>query len=128
MSNITVDRSTDFRTYYLTIPYFGIDSRRFLNRLSKILKSKFNLKVCPVYKTFKIGNYFQLKSTTLLGLCSNVIYEFTCSCDANLTYVDYFIAINVHTQQLDLRCRWRLVQKRVSQLLVDKRGKAMLPA
>ena len=28
--------------------------------------------------------------------------------------VDYFIAINVHTQPLDLRCWWRLVQKRVS--------------
>ena len=60
VSNITVDRSTDCRTYYITIPYFGIDSRRFLNRLSKIFKSKFNVKVCPVYKTFKIGNYFQL--------------------------------------------------------------------
>ena len=42
--------------------------------------------------------------------------------------VDYFIAINVHTQPLDLRHRWRLVQKRVFQSLVDKRGKAMLPA
>ena len=42
--------------------------------------------------------------------------------------VDYFIAINVHTQPLDLRCRWRLVQKSVSYSLVDKRGKAMLPA
>ena len=42
--------------------------------------------------------------------------------------VDYFIAINVHTQPLDLRCRWRLVQKHVSQSLMDKRGKAMLPA
>ena len=70
-----------FRTLVLTR---GV----FLNRLSKIFKSKFSVKVCPVYKTFKIGNYFQLKSTTPLGLCSNVIYEFTCSCDANLTYID----------------------------------------
>ena len=42
--------------------------------------------------------------------------------------VDYFITINVDTQPLDLRCRWRLVQKRVFQSLVDKRDKAMLPA
>ena len=87
VSNITVDRSTDYNTYYLIIPYFGIDSRRFLNCLSTILKSKFNVKLCPVYKTFKIGNYIQLKSKTPLGLCSNVIYKFTCSCDANLTYI-----------------------------------------
>ena len=73
--NITIDCSTDCCPY-LTIPYFGIDSRCFLNQLSKILKSKFNMKVCPVYKTFKIGNYFQLKCRTPLGLCSNVIYEF----------------------------------------------------
>ena len=45
------------------------------------------MKVCPVYKTFKIGNYFQLKSRTPFGFCSNVIYEFTCLCDANLTYI-----------------------------------------
>ena len=102
VSNITVDRSTDCRTYYLTIPYFSIDSRRFLNRLSKIFKSKFNVKVCPVYKTFKIGNYFQLKSTTPLGLCSNVIYEFTCSCDANLTY------IGMSTRHLSTRAKEHL--------------------
>ena len=45
-----------------------------------------------------------------------------------ILYVDYFKAINVHTQPLDLQCQWRLVQKHVSQSLVDKRGKAMLPA
>ena len=28
--------------------------------------------------------------------------------------VDYFITINIHAQPLDLRCRWRLVQKCVS--------------
>ena len=42
--------------------------------------------------------------------------------------VKYFIAINVHAQPLDLQCQWRLVQKRVSQSLVDKYSKAMLPA
>ena len=42
--------------------------------------------------------------------------------------VDYFIAINVQTQPLDLRFWWRLVQKRLSQSLVDKRVKAVLPA
>ena len=42
--------------------------------------------------------------------------------------VDYFITINVHAQPLDLRYQWRLVQKRVSQSLVDKRGKTLLPA
>ena len=85
VSNIIVDRSTECCTYYLRVPCFSVDLRYFFNGLSKILKLKFKVKVCPVYKTFKIGNYFQLKFKTPLGLCSNDIYEFTCLCDANLT-------------------------------------------
>ena len=71
MSNLTLDPSADCCTYYLTIPYFGVDSRRFVNCLSKILKSKFNVIVFRVYKAFKIKKYFQLKFKTPLGLCSN---------------------------------------------------------
>ena len=39
-----------------------------------------------IYKTFKPGTYFQLKSRTPLLLCSNVVFKFTCLCDSNLTY------------------------------------------
>ena len=60
------------------------------------------MKLCPVNKTFKIGNYFQLKSRTSLGLCSNVIYEFTCSCDVNLTY------IGMSSRHLSIRAREHL--------------------
>ena len=58
VSNITVDCSTDCRTYYFTIPYFGIDSRRFLNRLSKNLKSKFNVKIVLIIKHLKLETTF----------------------------------------------------------------------
>ena len=40
-----------------------------------------------IYKTFKTGTYFQLKSRTPLWLCSNVVYKFTCSWDSNLTHI-----------------------------------------
>ena len=40
--------------------------------------------------------------TTPLGLCSNVIYEFTCSCDANLTY------IGMSTRHLSTRAKEHL--------------------
>ena len=60
------------------------------------------MKVCPVNKTFKIGNYFQLKSRTPLALCSNVIYEFTCLCNANLTY------IGMSTRHMSTRAREHL--------------------
>ena len=47
-------------------------------------------------------NYFQLKSRTPLGLCSNVIYEFACLCKANLTY------IGISTRHLSTRAREHL--------------------
>ena len=40
----------------------------------------------PVYKTCKVGNYFNLKSNTPALLLSNVVYCFPCPCDAGLTY------------------------------------------
>ena len=51
---------------------------------------------------YKIGNYFELKSRAPLSLCSNVIYEFTCLCDTNLTY------IGMSTQHLSTKAREHL--------------------
>ena len=50
--------------YNLNIPYFGHDSRRFLIKLKNIIKSKvkITLKINPIYKTFKVSHYFQLKT------------------------------------------------------------------
>ena len=78
---------TDPKICYVTIPFIGKESRRFGNRLAKLLHTVFDVKVSVIYKTFKTGNYFQLKSRTPLNLCSNVVYKFTCSCDSNLTYI-----------------------------------------
>ena len=69
------------------IPYLGKESHHFANRLSALIKNKYNLKISPIYKTFKVVNYFQLKSKTPVALCSNVVYKFSCSCDTNKTYI-----------------------------------------
>ena len=45
------------------------------------------LKLVPSYKTMKVSNYFHIKLMTPLGLCSNVVYCYTCPCDAGLTYL-----------------------------------------
>ena len=78
--------TSEKENYYITIPYLESESRRFINKLAKIIKNKINVNIVPVYKSFKIGRYFQLKFDTPLALCSNVVYKFTCSCDMNLTY------------------------------------------
>ena len=45
------------------------------------------LKLVPLHKTMKVANYFHLKSMTPLGLCSNVVYSYTCPSDTGLTYL-----------------------------------------
>ena len=65
----------------------GKESYHFANCLSALIKNKYNLKISPINKTFKVVNYFQLKSKTHVALCSNVVYKFSCSCDTNKTYI-----------------------------------------
>ena len=65
----------------------GKESHHFANRLSALIKNKYNLKISPIYKTFKVANYFQLKSKTPVALCSNVVYKFSCLCNTNKTYI-----------------------------------------
>ena len=71
----TIPDTSEKENYYITIPYLENESRRFINKLAKIIKNKINVNVVPVYKSFKIGRYFQLKSDTPLALCSNVVYQ-----------------------------------------------------
>ena len=69
--------------YFLKLPYFGMPSQRFAKKLSTLVLSKFNVKISPIYSAFKVGRIFQIKDKTPLPLCSNVVYQFTCSCDAS---------------------------------------------
>ena len=103
-SNQQVDPETSVfndHIYCIALPYFGKESRRFINNLQKIINSKLNLsiKLNALYKTFKVSNYFQLKSPVPSALCSNVVYEFSCSCDTNLTYID------MSTRHLSIRVK-----------------------
>ena len=69
------------------IPYLGKKSHHFANRLSALIKNKYNLKISSIYKTFKVVNYFQLKSKSPVVLYSNFVYKFSCSCVTNKTYI-----------------------------------------
>lgn len=73
--------------YFVKLPYFGMLSQRFAKRLSKLVFSQFNVKISPIYSTFKVGRIFQIKDKTPLPLCSNVVYQFTCSCDTSTSYI-----------------------------------------
>ena len=68
------------------VSYVGEASIRFVKALSQLCLRQFDVRLLPLYRTNKVGQYFLLKSATSLPLCSNVVYKFTSSCDANLTY------------------------------------------
>ena len=75
------------REYYFSVPYLGVESRAFAKAFTRLIKKNLDVKFIPIYKTYKINSYFQLKSKTPLALCSNVVYKFMCSCDTNNTYI-----------------------------------------
>ena len=74
-SSVDTDQTSRSSTheYPIVIPYFGKDSRRFVNKFSKIIRNQLNVKIIPIYKSFKVKSYFQLKSKTPVALCSNVV-------------------------------------------------------
>ena len=81
------ENSDECETCFFKIPYIGSASKQFTKSLFKLVYREFGLKLKVVYDTFKINRYFQLKTKTPHALCSNVVYQFRCSCDTNLAYV-----------------------------------------
>ena len=74
-------------TVAVEIPYVGKQSDIFAKDISKLIWKFSAVHLTPIYKTCKVGNYFNLKSNTLALLLSHVIYRFSCSWDAGLTYI-----------------------------------------
>ena len=65
------------------VPYVGEASIRFVKALSRLCLKQFHVRLLPLFRTNKVGQYFQLKSETPFPPCSNVVYKFTCFCDTN---------------------------------------------
>ena len=69
--------------------YHTLDKHPFnlLKSLKRLCRKKFDVKILPIYQTVKVSKYFQLKSATPKALCSNIVYQFLCACDAHLSYI-----------------------------------------
>ena len=65
------------------IPYIGMSSVIYGR---KILKSNYCVDVRIVFTSFKVRNYFSLKSRTLSSLLSNVLYKVQFLCDTDQVY------------------------------------------
>ena len=86
-------------TIFVKIPYIGKKSHDFGKKLSTLFHTNFNIKITPVFSSFKVETFFKLKSMTPPFLTTNVVYEFVCSCDTSMSY------IGVTTRPLLLRMR-----------------------
>ena len=73
--------------YIFKIPYVGNISHEFKSQMVKLFYNELRIDILPVFNTFKVSNYFSLKSVTPKLLTSNVVYKFTCLCDTNITYI-----------------------------------------
>ena len=78
--------SDECETCFLKVPYIGSASKHCTKSLSEFAYREFGFRRV-VYDTFKINRCFQLKTKTPHALCSDVVYQFRCSCDTNLAYV-----------------------------------------
>ena len=69
------------------IPYIGLPSIIFSKKLKELFKTYYCIDIRVAFTSFKVRNYFSLKCRTPLPLLANVVYKFTCSRDANITYI-----------------------------------------
>ena len=88
--SVTSDTESVHSNYsILRIPYYGKESVKFAKKLSNIICKKFDIDIKIVYSTFKIKNYFRLKCRTPFPLLSNVVYQFNCAENAQVSYIGY---------------------------------------
>ena len=63
--------------YYFKLPYIGNLSHHIKNKLSKLCKENFNIKL--VFNSFKINFFFSYNDPIPDDLVSFLVYEFTCA-------------------------------------------------
>ena len=86
VSNVDVNSEADFK-YIFKIPFLGGVSHKFKDKITSLFFNDLRININPIFTTFKVQNYFVLKSRTPRLLASNVVYKFSCLCDTNITYI-----------------------------------------
>ena len=86
--NPSTNQEESKKDQYINIhlPYFGLPSLSFKKKLLSIYR-KANINVRIVFKSFKVGNYFSLKSLTPLDLKARIVYQYDCSFARTKSYI-----------------------------------------
>ena len=86
-TNLNQTQSTNKKeNITVEIPYVGKQSHIFAKDISKLIWKFSAVHLTPIYKTCKVGNYFNLKSNTPALLLSNVVYRYQKFLNNNQTY------------------------------------------
>ena len=85
--NKETNKDSENDSISIKIPFIGSPSIKLAKSLSGIFNDTFDIKLSPVFTSFKVKTYFGLKSRTPKFLCTNVIYEFKCLCDPSVSYI-----------------------------------------
>ena len=76
----------EFDDVYLNIPYVGKPSSKLHHTINRQMRA-YGLCVKAAYNTKKVASYFSLKSKYSSLFEGNVVYEFKCSRDENVSYI-----------------------------------------
>jgi hypothetical protein len=79
-------KETSTIPFVIQLPYVGHPSLNFKKQLTNLYR-KFGTEVRIVFKSFKVGDYFSLKSKTPFDLKARVVYRFYCTCDRTMSYI-----------------------------------------
>ena len=72
----------------MVFPYIGKESIKFAKRIKCIFSRKFvNIDFMIAYRNFKVGSYFGLKERTPDLFSTNLVYQFQCSEDGDVSYI-----------------------------------------
>ena len=85
--NDNLNTSVEDNFIIIKIPFIGDYSYQLSKKLKKLIEDCNDCNVRIVFTSFKIRNYFSLKSKTPKHLLSNVIYKFSCQNDSELSYI-----------------------------------------
>ena len=87
IDSVVTDQVESEWKYIFKIPFVGDISYQFQKEMISLFQEKFNVVVKPVFTTFKVGDYFSLKSRVPSFVRPNVVYRFKCLRDADISYI-----------------------------------------
>ena len=102
LNNKDKDRDSiteDSNFILLKLPFLGSCSNKFSKALNRIFQARWNTTIKVAYSNYKIGKCFVLKDQLPWVYAANVVYEFKCTVDSDLSY------IGMTTRQACLRMR-----------------------